>query len=192
MASLLLCVGALLLAWAASVNVAVVGAAAADVRLTSGAENIEANFPAQTAAAADALAASAAASGYPSRSLVPLRATVTPEAATLMSQAVTAFKASEKSFDVRFDNAVSSPELKTKYFNEGAHRTTATSNNASKPGRKGSLCIILSTGTVGSVFSLPSPLCVWSAGLLVFSLFLPLSLPPSLSSSFLQVAWTSP
>jgi hypothetical protein len=93
--------------------------AAAEVRLTTGAEDIEANFPARTAAATDAHDANAAATGYPTRSLVPLRASCIPEAATLMGQAATAFKATKKSFDVRFDNAVSSPEIKTRFLNQG-------------------------------------------------------------------------
>jgi hypothetical protein len=182
--SLLLFVGALLLAGAASVRVAVVGAA--EVRLTSGAENIEANFPAQTAAAADTLAASAAASGYPSRSLVPLRATVTPEAATLMSQAVTAFKASQKSFDVRFDNAVSSPELKKKFFNEGKRHgeQAQITTQASERGRMASA----SDSPLALLRARCPPSLVTDLLFLAFLSF-PLSLALYL---LLQVASTSP
>jgi hypothetical protein len=105
--------------------------AAAEVRLTTGAEDIEANFPARTAAATDAQDANAAATGYPTRSLVPLRASCIPEAATLMGQAATAFKATKKSFDVRFDNAVSSPEIKTKFLNQGQSAPGITSYDSS-------------------------------------------------------------
>jgi len=93
-----------------------VGAA---VVLTPGAAAIESKFPAQTAAAELTAASASASSGYPSRSLTPLRATVTAEAATLIQRAGVAFKATRSSFDMRFDNANSYPKLKEKFLSKG-------------------------------------------------------------------------
>jgi hypothetical protein len=104
--------------------VGIVWVQAVDVQLTSGAEEIEANFPAQTAAAAAARAAGAAAAGYPSRALSSLRGALVPESVALLQRATAAFKASSR-IDVEFDNEdVSSDATKEKFLEKGPHTTS--------------------------------------------------------------------
>jgi hypothetical protein len=102
------------------------GAQAVDVQLTPGAGAIEANFPAQTAAAAAAHSASAAAAGYPTRALAPLRGALVRESVLLMEQAAAAFKATSR-IDIELDTEdVSSDATKAKFLDKG----TPLENNA--------------------------------------------------------------
>jgi hypothetical protein len=92
--------------------------ASSNVRLTSGAEHIESNFPSQTTADGSTSVPSSA--GYPARSLQPLRAVVArSESAALLEEAAAAFKAQQPSFDIRFTRKDTNEDIKHAFFEEG-------------------------------------------------------------------------
>jgi hypothetical protein len=145
------------------------GVQAVDVQHTAGAGDIEANFPAQTAAAAAAQAAGAAAAGYPFRALSSLRGALVPESVALLERATAAFKASSR-IDVEFDHEdVSSDATKAKFLEKGSHTETAHTEYPRPALRHGPCCRHSRDSFSADVFVPCTVLCFLSSGGLDFA-----------------------